>query len=343
MASNRIATPERVILLLSLVPYLLENGETRLATLAEAFGIDEPLMRELVEFLGTTGAPGETNTYQDEDLFDIDWVALEEEGLVRLVKAVVVEDAPRFSVLERAALIAGLHSLTPMLPQAELQHAESAAAKLRAAAGAGTAGQGSVDRPGDVQVLSSSENSEDPLLSLVARVIESGERLSFDYEDLRGEVSSRTVEPLALVQTSTGWYLRAYCLDRSAERTFVLDGMRSVRARPAGPARRPADPTSQQNSGSPKPHAGSIGPVNAKIVAQLRVRESALHRISAFSPKVQGPSGEGWVRATVKLAYPAAAIRLVQASPGDVTVDTPSSAREAVLEWADRALAQYDA
>src|SRR5690606_24460475 len=100
-----LAASDRVMLLLALVPYLTEHGDTPLAELASVFEVDAETLRGLIEFLGTAGIPGETSTYQDEDLFDIDWEALDRDDIVRLTRVVAVDDTPRFSASEQAALI----------------------------------------------------------------------------------------------------------------------------------------------------------------------------------------------------------------------------------------------
>lgn len=322
---RKLTAPDRVVLLLSLVPYLVEHGETPLAELADAFDVPPRLLRELIEFLGTAGVPGETRTYQDEDLFDIDWTALEEEDVVRLTRVVAVDDAPRFSAVERAALLAGLHSLEPLLPESERAHARSAGAKLAAAVGAGAAAGGA-----GITVAADPQGAG---LATIAEAVDRGVRLAFSYRDLQGRTSERTVEPLALTQSAGGWYLRAYCLDRAAERTFLVDGMRELRLLP--------DPVERR--ALRRPRASLIGPEEAPLIAALTLRERALHRIAGFSPRALGPAEPGWLRAEVDLAYPAAAIRLVQAAPGDLVVEGPAAAREAVREWAERALAPYGA
>lgn len=313
-----LEAPDRVMLLLSLVPYLREHGDTTLAELATVFEVDAETLRGLIEFLGTAGIPGETSTYQDEDLFDIDWDALESAAVVRLTRVVAVDDTPRFSPAEQAALIAGLHSLVPLLPESERAYALSAAEKL-GAAGA------ELERAGSISVTA---DPVDPRIAMVAGAIESGVRLAFVYRDLNGAESSRTVEPLALTQSNRGWYLRGFCLDRGAERTFLLDSMRDLRALDEPAEHRPA-PGERSRTGYDEVGATAL----------VRLREASLHRVAGFALRNQTPAEPGWVQATVQLNYPAAAVRLVQSAPGDVVILAPQHAREAVREWADRALA----
>lgn len=89
--SSRLTTSDRVMLLMSLVPYLKEHGPTQVSELASMFGVDAPAVRKLVRFLGVAGVPGETQTYQHEDLFDIDWDALEQHDIVSLTQTVAVD------------------------------------------------------------------------------------------------------------------------------------------------------------------------------------------------------------------------------------------------------------
>lgn len=317
--ARKITAPDRVVLLLSVIPYLMEHGETGLAQLAEAFDVPPRLMRELIEFLGTAGVPGETGAYQHEDLFDIDWDALELHDLVRLTQVVAIDEVPRFSPAEHAALVAGLQALAPLLPPEEAEHARSAGAKL------GTVGE--------AVAISAEAEVADRRIAIITRAIDEAKRISFAYQDLRGDRSERTVEPLALTQSAGGWYLRGYCLERDAERTFLVDGMRRLRARPDAAERRRVG----------RVVATSIGPHETTIVATVRVREHSLARVSAFAPRVRGAAEPGWARAEVELSHAAAACRIVQAAPGDVIVEAPASAREAVRAWADRALAGYRA
>src|SRR5690606_22997149 len=96
--------------------YLNETGPTSISDLAETFAVEASLLRRLVKFLGVAGVPGETRTYQHEDLFDIDWQALEQDDVVHLTHTVALDDTPRFSSSETAVLIAGLHAVQELLP-----------------------------------------------------------------------------------------------------------------------------------------------------------------------------------------------------------------------------------
>lgn len=308
-----VIAPDRVLLLLALVPYLREHGPTPVQRLAEVFEVPAELLRGLVRFLGTAGVPGETLSYQHEDLFDIDWDALEQHDVVSLTQTVAVDEAPRFAQTETAALIAGLHALTPLLPAADAQLARRTAAKLSGALG------GAEHRP-----ISVTADPQDPRLPGIVAAIGAGRVLSFEYRDASGAATSRRVEPIALTQESGAWYLRGFCLQREAERTFRVDQMRDLRelAEPVVPRDAPVQRRAPMT----------------EIVAT--VSERALARISAFSPEPIATEGDR-LRVRVEAWHPGTAVRLVQRAPGDVVIEHPAEAREAVREWAGRALCAY--
>lgn len=320
--NRTFTTPDRVMLLMSLVPYLKENGPTPLVDLAKVFAVEPGVLRQLIQFLGVAGVPGETQTYQHEDLFDIDWEALELHDLVSLTRIVGVDDTPRFSSIETAALMAGLHALAPMLPDDLRATALTTAEKLARVQPVGKA----------AQAVSISEDGVHARVTEITSAIAGGTQLTFEYRDENGALSHRTVEPSLLSQSAGRWYLRAYCIDRKACRTFMLDRIR--------------DPQRLLNAAR---HSHLVGHEPTSLVegsaltASLRLSRGALLRIADFAPRVVGDVDRGWVRAEVNLTHPAAAVRLVQAAPGEVIIEDPPAARKAVNDWAARALTLSDA
>ncbi|WP_024355799.1 helix-turn-helix transcriptional regulator [Leucobacter chironomi] len=307
---KRVLAPDRVMLLLALVPYLREHGPTPVPQLAAAFDVAPDLLRGLVRFLGTAGVPGETLSYQDEDLFDIDWDALERDDVVSLTRTVAVDDAPRFAPAETAALIAGLQALTPMLPADDARRAQQTAAKLGTALGAAA------------PALSVTADPQDPRIPLVVSAIDAGRVLAFDYRDAEGRTSRRTADPIALTQHAGSWYLRAHCRDRDAERSFRVEQMSGVRVLDL----------------AAEPHAPASEDARSAFELVVSLPAHVLPRIRGFAPEVIGEDAAGRVRVRVEAWHEGAAIRLVQAAPGEVVVESPERAREAVRAWAGRAL-----
>lgn len=316
MADPMLA-PDRVTLLLALVPYIREHGPTPVTEVAAAFAVEPGLVRELVAFLGTAGVPGETLTYQPEDLFDIDWDGLIEHDMVSLTRIVAVDNAPRFAPAETAALVAGLQALVPVLPAEQSDAARRLTAKLAHAFGGASRSAPTV-----------TSERRDARVAEIFAAISAGSGLAFDYRDAAGRASSRTVDPIVLTQGPGAWYLRAYCRDRAAERTFRVDHIAGLHA---VPGRRHVASASDQGGDA------SAIPLEAAIAA------AALPRLHAFTPEVIGEAPDGRVRVRVSVWHLAAAATLLQQAPGDIEILAPEAARAAVQSWAQRALAAYEA
>jgi proteasome accessory factor C len=105
---------DKLAFLLSLVPFLLDHDRVSVAEAAEHFGVDEEQIREAVRLIAVSGVPGETSQYLHGDLFDIAWDDFEDNDRIAITNRVAIDDSPRFSAREAAALIAGLQYLSAL-------------------------------------------------------------------------------------------------------------------------------------------------------------------------------------------------------------------------------------
>jgi len=128
--------PDQLVFLLSLVPYLLEQRVVDVTTAAQHFGVAERELRDAVRLIATSGLPGATGTYQPNDLFDIDWDSFEDDDVIVIVHHVAIDDAPRLSAREAAALIAGLQYLSALPENSGSTQLPALLAKLTAGASA---------------------------------------------------------------------------------------------------------------------------------------------------------------------------------------------------------------
>lgn len=317
--TSSLSAADRVVLLMALVPYLLDHGEVSVSDLASHFGVTVKDMRSLVSFLGTAGVPGETLTYQHEDLFDIDWTALEEHDMVKLVAAVAIDDTPRFSATEAAALQAGLHVLEGALSPKLAGVAHSAAVKLTVGT---TAQTGS-------EPFTIADTGTNPVIERIWGALNTGQRLSFTYRSREGAESQRTVDPHSLFQAHETWYLRGYCHAREASRVFRVDAMTQII-----PRNEPIDPALK--AGEMIGTDGSVWEYGAAV--DVRVRNGAQHHLEGWHAEHIESDDESWVRYRVGLAREERAIDLVALAPGSIVVDSPESARVLVRDWAERLL-----
>src|SRR5690606_25650387 len=202
---------DRLTLLLALVPYLIDHDRVTVTDVAVHFNVTPEQVRGAVRLIAMSGIPGETGTYQHDDLFDIAWDAFEERDEIVLTQLIALDDAPRFSARETAALIAGLQYLTALPETRDSAALHSLMAKLARSSSAS---------PHPVAVESS---VTDAVLADIRDALSRGVQLELDYSNAEGHRERRRVDPLRIESVDADWYLRGWCHLRGAVRTFRLD------------------------------------------------------------------------------------------------------------------------
>lgn len=74
-----------------------------------------------------------------------------------------------------------------------------------------------------------SDQKQKDVFSLLKNAILEQQIISFSYFNVAGEKSDRCVEPIKLIFKDKSWYLKGYCLQRMACRTFKITRMSNVR------------------------------------------------------------------------------------------------------------------
>ena len=139
-----------------------------------------------MKLIATSGLPGATGTYQPNDLFDIDWDSFEDDDSIVIVHHVAIDDAPRLSAREAAALIAGLQYLTALPENARQRLARVAA------------GQARRRRVGDARPrIGVAETEADESLALIREAVAEGRQLEFDYRNALGDARPPARRPAA--------------------------------------------------------------------------------------------------------------------------------------------------
>lgn len=322
-STTALHTPEKITLMRSMIPFLLERGPVPIPELAEHFAADEVTVRKIVQFFGLAGIPGESATYQHQDLFDIDWDALEERDEALLVRTVVVHDAPQFSAREVAAFIAGLQylrSIPNFIDDAELTEL------IRKLVDASQTPHVAVDV---------SFPHQRPELAVLHRAAQDKTAVKFAYITRAGTQSIRRVFPLQLESLDDVWYLRAWCTDRRDERLFRVDRMSNIAAALADrDSIKRTDLIAGQSDAPPTDLR--LAPDQASLQIAVEGPEDRMSALRLFEPEIQGN------RATIRLADMARAWDVATAAPGHLRISEPEAARASVVEWAAAALAQYD-
>lgn len=313
---------DKLTFLLSLVPYLMDHDRVSVREAANHFGVSEGQIREAVRLIAVSGIPGETSAYQHDDLFDIAWDDFDDNDQIVLTNMVAIDDSPRLSGREAAALIAGLQYLSSLPENADRKAIAVLMAKL--SRGASTA-------PSAVAVEAS---DTDNTLALVREAVGNGRQIEFDYLNSRGEHERRKVDPLRVESVDADWYLRAWCHLRGAPRTFRLDRIADAIMTADPLAYHPADVSLPETlfEGSPD-----------DIAVDLEIAPAALPLVEDYLiDAVTTKQADGLVAATIHVSNLTVITRLVCGLPGLVTVLAPREARDLVAEWAGAGANRYD-
>lgn len=315
-----LGAQDKLAFLLALVPYLIDQVRVTVAEAAEHFGITPARMRSAVTLIAMSGTPGADGTYTHETLFDIDWDDFEQRDLIRF-RAAPMEERPRFSAREAAALLAGLQRVAALPEFAARVDIVELMAKL--ARGASDAPAALAVRPGERAGVHTT------LVDAVA----AGRRVRIDYVSTRGERQLRDVDPIRVEGVDDAWYLRGWCLTRDAERTFLLDRVASVEVLGTADAHAIDAPVDTLFQGDADDETVQLAlPATAvPLLADYRAPDDPI-RIDGDRAVV-----------TLRIAHPGILGRVVARVAGSVEILEPASARDAVLDWARAAIAAQEA
>ena len=313
------ATAESLVLFLSLVPYVMDNGQVTVQEAAAQFSRQPDDIRRAVELIACAGIPGDSAAYLHADLFDIDWDAFENDEVIRFSNTVVIDQQPRLSTREISALIAGLQYLAAHPRYGEREDVQELLDKLRSVSGS--------EAPTHIGIQSASVTST---LADIDRCLSAGTQVRFDYVNRNGDTDTRTVDPLALEARDDVWYLRAWCLLREAPRLFRLDRMANLT---------PLETPVAEHPDVDDPESWTIfAASDTDVVVTLEFDEPALPIVAEYLDRSKPPerSDSGYV-AEVPFAHYGSLVRFVTAQGGLVRVTGPEAAIHAVRDWVSSA------
>ncbi len=322
MVNARLEAADRVTLLMSFVPYLIEQGAVPVQQLAEHFDITVAQVQELVQLLAMSGVPGDDGYYQHQDLFDINWDLFEDQQIVELWQHVAVESTPRFSAREAAALVAGLQYISGIVPERDRTVVDQLVAKI--ASGASAEPENLLVTPAAVPVD----------LDVIRSALSTGHSVSFIYQNSTGERSTRSVDPLRLDLVGETWYLRGWSHEREALRTFRLDRISELSV---------STETIQTTLSLADLSDELFDVSDSHIRVVCEIEESALLLLSAYSPTVLGAVDQNMLSVEVAFSDLTSIPVFVSQIPGAIQVISPPEAVSAVRLWAEQAQARYNA
>ena len=312
---------DKLAFLLALVPYLMDHDSVSVSEVATHFGVSEAEIRDAVNLIAVSGIPGATGTYQHNDLFDVAWDDFLDNDQIVLTNMVAIDESPRFSGREAAALIAGLQYLSALPENTDREAIATLMAKLSRGASA---------TPTQLAV----EDSEtDATLAIIRECVAAGVQVEFGYRGVRGDAERRRVDPLRIESLDADWYLRGWCHLRSAVRTFRLD-------RISDPLRTDEPITHQQRDVVLPDTLFEVSLDDLEVT--LEVSRSALPILEDYirdNPVTMVDDNRA--RTVIRVSHLNGLKRLVASMPGVVTVVGPAQARAAVAEWAEAGAARY--
>jgi proteasome accessory factor C len=312
---------DKVIFLLSLVPFLIDHERISVVETAAHFGVTPENIREAVRLIGVSGIPGDTAAYQHDDLFDIAWDDFLDNDQIVLTNRVAIDESPRFSAREAAALIAGLQYLSALPENADRVSIATLMAKL-------SRGASSTPSPFAVEATGT-----DGTLALIRESVTSGVQIEFDYRGARGDAERRRVDPLRIESMDADWYLRAWCHLREGVRTFRLD-------RISNPVIT-AEPITFRAKDVALPETLFEGSADDLLVT-LDVAPSAVVLLTDYLPGgASYAEQDGRLRTSIRVTHYHGLKRLIAGMSGVATVVEPPEARRVVAEWAAAGLARY--
>lgn len=313
---------DKLTFLLTLVPFLMDRDRISVQDVAHHFDVSDDQIRAAVRLIAVSGIPGETNAYQPDDLFDIAWDDFEDNDQIVLTHLVAIDDSPRFSAREAAALIAGLQYLSALPENADRSALATLMSKLAHGASA---------IPSQVALEAA---QPDAALSLTREAIATAHQLEFSYLNARGEHERRRVDPLRIESVDADWYLRGWCHLREALRTFRLDRISEPVLTDEKISYRPQDVVLTDSL---------FESSDDDFLVTVSLQPSALPMLADYIPSdTATASVDGQVHATIRVPHLHGLKRLINGMPGMVTVVSPESARTAIAEWAQSALTRYD-
>ena len=309
---------DRYNFLLALVGYLGHRDSVSLDEVATHFELETEYvlkaLRSLNEATAMVGGFEEWPFYIDLDLLD--------EGIVSMTSAEVIDDVPRLSTRQAAAISAGLSYLATIPEFAGNPNIDQLLKTIAAGSSRGM-----------TEVISIAPGSVEAGAETIRGAILSGRAISCEYINRKGEKSVREIDPLRIDLQGGVWYLRGYCPINQGVRNFLIEHMRAIQIL-------------EREISSEAAQVGEIE--DATYVAEetdttvtVEVTPEAYRLISDFQT-VSEPKdvGSGTIRAEIKVGHLPNIGRLVAKYGGAAKVIAPPEAREYVKNYALAALGE---
>ncbi len=233
----------------------------------------------------------------------------------------------RLSPLEAKALLWALDFVGGRLPLVGEESLASARRKVEDAVGK--------ESSTGVE-LGTVQTASETVGAVLARAVREDQVLEIDYwNESRGEVTTRTIEPHMLMNARDAWYLVAHCRRAGEQRTFRLDRIRGATALGETFTRRPEVPAVPYQPWGP---ASPTGP-HAHI-ARVWCSPAVARWLAEEHPSVERFS-DGSIIAEIPYASQEWLVQEITKHRGEAVLYAPEDLRPAVAGSAERILGRY--
>lgn len=313
---------DRLIRLLSMVPYLVANpGVDESEVLAE-FGITATAWAKDMDTLNVTGLPG----YFHGDLMDV----TNEAGQIFIRDAETLSSPLRLSQEEACSVLVGLKALSAVPGTAQAHALEAAMASLSAVAGQDAWLANAVG----LEIISGTETET---IAALQGAIADARAYKITYlVRARDELTHRTIEPLKLFSVDAAWYVRAWCRESYAVRSFRVENIKTWHD--AGPRLSAPATWDDGDAGSGLYHP-TVDDVQVDLVADaLTARRLA----PAYDARLFDLGG-GRVGLRLLVGRTSILPALMARLGGHGAVVAPEAARQGAAQWLEESAASYNA
>ena len=309
---------DRYNFLLALVGYLNHRQEVPLAEVAKHFDLDEgyitKALTSLNEATATVQGFEEWPFYVDLDLLD--------DGIVSMTTAEVIDDVPRLSTRQAAAISAGLTYLATI---PEFARGDEIAALLAKISGGSSIGS--------AEVISIAPGTVEAGVETLRQAILTGKAIACEYFNRKGERTNREIEPLRIDLIGDTWYLRGYCPINQGLRNFLIEHMRTIHVLDRAISAEALEVSEIED-------ATYVADTTDTTVL-VEVDPEAYRLVSEFQSVSEPKSlANGTIRAEIKVGYLPNLGRLIAKYGGAARVIEPAEAREIVKNYALTALGE---
>jgi proteasome accessory factor C len=317
---------EQVSRLLSLLPYLLSHPNTRVADVADVFGVTERQILRDLNVLWFSGLPG----LAMGDYIEVDMDAAEGEGVINVSNADYLSRPLRLVTDEALALVVALRTLAAMPGSPERSAVDRAVAKLERAAGT------AAERAAAVRVEVDGDAVAE-VAGTVRRALDEKRRLHLSYwVPGRDETTERDVDPMRLALADGRLYLEGWCRRAESVRLFRLDRVAQISLLDV-PAQVPSQARSRDLS------AGIFQPSPDDLLVTLELEPAGRWVADYYPCETIKEVGRDRLLVSLRVADPRWIRRLCLRLGGTGRIVDPPDLAEEVFADAAAALAAYAA